>query len=118
MSESLRVDNHGFREAKADASWLRPPKSVVHDRTLPHGDGGSVVSVSAPNKLYFGDNLDVLREKVKDESVDLVISIRRSIRASITTYFLRPAERHLKHKRRRLEIRGDGEKARACLMTT
>jgi adenine specific DNA methylase Mod len=24
------------------------------------------------NKLYFGDNLDVLREKVKDESVDLV----------------------------------------------
>jgi adenine specific DNA methylase Mod len=24
------------------------------------------------NKLYFGDNLDVLREKVKDESVDLI----------------------------------------------
>lgn len=24
------------------------------------------------NKLYFGDNLDVLREKIKDESVDLV----------------------------------------------
>ena len=24
------------------------------------------------NRLYFGDNLDVLREKIKDESVDLV----------------------------------------------
>lgn len=24
------------------------------------------------NKLYFGDNLDVLREKIKDESIDLV----------------------------------------------
>ncbi|HEV7909549.1 MAG TPA: DNA methyltransferase [Methylocella sp.] len=24
------------------------------------------------NKLYFGDNLDVLREKIKDESVDLI----------------------------------------------
>ena len=24
------------------------------------------------NKLYFGDNLDMLREKIKDESVDLV----------------------------------------------
>lgn len=27
---------------------------------------------AAVNKLYFGDNLDVLREKIKDESVDLV----------------------------------------------
>ncbi len=24
------------------------------------------------NRLYYGDNLDVLREHVKDESVDLV----------------------------------------------
>jgi len=24
------------------------------------------------NKLFFGDNLDVLREKIKDESVDLI----------------------------------------------
>jgi 16S rRNA G966 N2-methylase RsmD len=24
------------------------------------------------NKLYFGDNLEVLRDKVSDESVDLV----------------------------------------------
>lgn len=31
------------------------------------------MSSSVPaNKLYFGDNLDVLREKIKDESVDLI----------------------------------------------
>jgi 16S rRNA G966 N2-methylase RsmD len=24
------------------------------------------------NKLYFGDNLDVLRDRIKDESVDLI----------------------------------------------
>src|SRR5918911_2413523 len=27
---------------------------------------------SPPNRLYYGDNLDVLRRHVKDESVDLV----------------------------------------------
>jgi len=32
----------------------------------------SWAGTGAINKLYFGDNLDVLREKVKDESVDLV----------------------------------------------
>jgi len=26
------------------------------------------------NKLYFGDNLDILREHIKDESVDLTIT--------------------------------------------
>ena len=27
---------------------------------------------TSPNRLYFGDNLDVLRERVGDESVDLI----------------------------------------------
>src|SRR4051812_35548651 len=27
---------------------------------------------SSQNRLYFGDNLEVLREQIKDESVDLV----------------------------------------------
>ena len=27
---------------------------------------------NAANKLYFGDNLDILREHVADESVDLI----------------------------------------------
>lgn len=26
----------------------------------------------APNTLYYGDNLDILRRYIKDESVDLV----------------------------------------------
>jgi len=41
------------------------------------GESGEAGRVCRPapasvNKLYFGDNLDVLREKIKDESVDLV----------------------------------------------
>ncbi|HEV2629441.1 MAG TPA: DNA methyltransferase [Pseudolabrys sp.] len=35
-----------------------------------HHPGGN--GVGEMNKLYFGDNLDVLREKIKDESVDLI----------------------------------------------
>jgi hypothetical protein len=31
------------------------------------------------NKLYFGDNLDVLREKIQDESVDLARLIRQRV---------------------------------------
>ena len=27
---------------------------------------------TTPNKLYFGDNLDILREYIADESVDLI----------------------------------------------
>jgi DNA modification methylase len=35
--------------------------------------GGCVVSKSGPvNRLYFGDNLNVLRERIADESVDLI----------------------------------------------
>lgn len=29
-------------------------------------------SSANPNRLYFGDNLDILREHVADESVDLI----------------------------------------------
>ena len=30
------------------------------------------MSPTSPNTLYFGDNLDILREYVADESVDLI----------------------------------------------
>lgn len=33
---------------------------------------GSTGAMIAPNKLYFGDNLEVLREYIPDESVDLI----------------------------------------------
>ena len=32
----------------------------------------STATATAPNKLYYGDNLQVLREHVADESVDLI----------------------------------------------
>ena len=34
---------------------------------------------SAANVLYYGDNLDVLRRHIKDESVDLVAVSHRGI---------------------------------------
>jgi hypothetical protein len=33
--------------------------------------------MSQQNRLYYGDNLDVLRRAIKDESVDSSISTRR-----------------------------------------
>jgi hypothetical protein len=30
-----------------------------------------MAKLQAPNALYYGDNLDVLRRKIKDETVDL-----------------------------------------------
>src|ERR1017187_659721 len=40
---------------------------VMCDVTAGNGDWGST-----PGRLYYGDNLGVLREHVKDESIDLV----------------------------------------------
>jgi hypothetical protein len=37
------------------------------------------------NNLYFGDNLDVLQQKIKDESVDLVYLDPNSIPTLIIT---------------------------------
>lgn len=49
-----------------------PCLPVVDHAPLPCGDEGSVVAKSPTNRLYFGDNLTMLREHVKDESVDLI----------------------------------------------
>ena len=32
----------------------------------------STIATLAKNRLYYGDNLDVLRQRIKDESVDLI----------------------------------------------
>jgi DNA modification methylase len=55
-----------------DPEYLREPFEFVPEHSFPCGDGSSVVASVPANKLYFGDNLDVLREKIKDESIDLV----------------------------------------------
>jgi adenine specific DNA methylase Mod len=72
MSENLRLDNHDLSEIGADDPWLSRSELVASHDPLPRGDGGSTVASVPGNKLYFGDNLDVLRGKVKDESVDLI----------------------------------------------
>jgi adenine specific DNA methylase Mod len=60
--------NFGFTEADDH-------DELVCNHAAQNAAGGCVLSKSSElpaNRLYFGDNLDVLREKVKDESVDLV----------------------------------------------
>jgi hypothetical protein len=68
MTENLRPDNH-------DCSAIGGGDPCLIDRAdsgLPLGCGGSTMVKASGNKLFFGDNLDVLREKIKDESVDLI----------------------------------------------
>jgi hypothetical protein len=47
------------------------------------------MSQAATNRLFFGDNLHVLRESVKDESVDLVYCphILNTIKSMVKTPF-------------------------------
>jgi hypothetical protein len=50
------------------------------------------------NTLYYGDNLQILREHIKDESVDLIyLETRRSIQARITMFCFarRPASNRM-----------------------
>ena len=41
------------------------------------------------NKLYFGDNLDILREHIKDETIDLIYLAHPLTETPITTYCLK-----------------------------
>lgn len=41
------------------------------------------------NTLYYGDNLKILRDYIKDESVDLIYLGRNSIPTKITSNFRR-----------------------------
>ncbi len=61
------------------------------------------------NTLYYGDNLDILRRYVDDESVDLVYLDPPFNRRRTTTCFS-PSKTGADppHRFRRLRIRGDG----------
>ena len=49
------------------------PRGVTWaSRTAVHGDTRMTTSLATANRLYFGDNLDILRQYVADESVDLI----------------------------------------------
>ena len=58
--------------ARAGAPVLKVNERLLADRPRLPVRGSVFPGSCGVNKLYFGDNLDVLREKVKDETVDLV----------------------------------------------
>src|ERR1700761_2810004 len=72
MSENLRLDNH----AESDFARVEEPFEVVAQAPFPCGDGSSDVAKASKsasgNRLFFGDNLTVLRDQIKDESADLI----------------------------------------------
>lgn len=60
--------NHVLNRGVGDNRCLH----VADHDPFPCADGGSDVASVPANKLFFGDNLTVLREQIKDESVDLI----------------------------------------------
>jgi site-specific DNA-methyltransferase (adenine-specific) len=72
MSDNLGLGNHDLTSDRGENRY----SSCDADSGLPSGCGGAVVSksssASSGNRLNFGDNLTVLREHIKDESVDLI----------------------------------------------
>ena len=68
------------------------------------------------NKLYFGDNLDVLRERIYPESVDLVyLDPPFNSNASYNVLFKEPSGQAWKPKRKLLRYMGKGRERRVGL---
>ena len=61
MTENLRVDNHDCSATGGNDPWLIDNP----DSGLPWGCGESIVASVPANKLYFGDNLTVLRDQIR-----------------------------------------------------
>jgi hypothetical protein len=73
MTENLRTDNHDCSAIGGSDPWL----SDNPDNELPWGFGDSAMakssaSKSVDNHLFYGDNLDIMKNKIADESVDLI----------------------------------------------
>ena len=65
------------------------------------------------NRLYYGDNLDVLRRHIEDASVDLVyLDPPFNSNASYNVLLLSVTELKPPHRSRRSRIRGGGTRAR------
>ena len=61
------------------------------------------------NALYYGDNLDVLRESIKDETVDLIyLDPPFNSNASYNVLFKAPSGEARKRRSRRSRILGTG----------
>ncbi|MFN7399941.1 MAG: hypothetical protein ACK5SX_13005 [Sandaracinobacter sp.] len=66
------------------------------------------------NRLYYGDNLDVLRDHVKDESVDLVyLDPPFNSNATYNVLFKSPSGAGRMPASRRSTTHGPGDRARA-----
>ena len=57
-------------QASCGIPALRP--EVYKPELIPRSENPQMTNTDWRNKLYFGDNLDILRENVADESVDLI----------------------------------------------
>jgi 16S rRNA G966 N2-methylase RsmD len=67
----------------------------------------------AENFLYYGDNLDVLRRHVADESIDLVyLDPPFNSNASYNVLFASQDGTHQQRRSKRLKTRGAGTKQR------
>jgi hypothetical protein len=60
------------------------------------------------NHLFYGDNLDILRGKINDETVASFTSTRPSTPSATTTRFTTTSMAMTPHRNRRLSIRGRG----------
>ncbi len=62
----------GVASPRRSSSLVRPtPDRIFLARDQAHGNGSAPTGVRMTNRLYYGDNLDVLRRKIDSESVDL-----------------------------------------------
>lgn len=71
MDQCLALANH----AESDSCDLTEQNPVVPNDPFPFGDGDCSVArakIVTGNRLFFGDNLPVLRDRIAPESVDLV----------------------------------------------
>lgn len=57
---------------RSNSTYLTEPSEVARDHLPSEGRGATVAKRSYSNHLFYGDNLDILRNKVADESVDLI----------------------------------------------
>lgn len=74
MTYNSQLNNHEFSEIGCATPELRQVEPVAYNHPFSFRGGGCAVSKSSEasaNRLYFGDNFDVLREKIKDATVDL-----------------------------------------------
>ncbi len=94
MSENKQIINDIKRyEGYSPYSLNQPPLRKPKD-TSKRTRQDSIVdypsnTIQNQNKLFYGDNLDILRKHIKPESIDLIYIAPLLIVKGISMYFLR-----------------------------